>query len=861
MPSFKRWPRILAASLAALVVLIAVGLLILDSFLLNKVRAQAQDLSRQWGRQIEVGGVSVTLLTGAGARVTGLKVGAAPGEELPLLEVPRLGVKVALLRALFSGGRDVAVTSAEVEGLRLNVVRLPDGTTNVERLQKKMAESRPEPPPPAPGKAPAPSDLSFVRVDRAALLGARVALVDKSGAGSREVVVDHLDVEVKDLRAGRPLDLVVRAAVLAERQNVELRLHAAPLPPTLVPTPDRLVVKVEPVDLAPLAPFLPASVGLRAGRFQADIDAALGAAVPGGSGPTRVQGMAKATGLAFAGQQGGKALDAVFEAEIEGDAEKGNLRIGKLRLDFGPAGLSGRGGATGLTGGSPRLEGLEIVSHDLDPALLALYYPPLRDLASRVAGPIALSLRGSGTAAQQALELRVDLTPVRLSFPNSLAKAAGAKASIVAHLGGAGSGALRFDADVDLAGVDLRPGDSVNKAPGDRLQIMLAGTRRAAAEAKQTTELARVELLLPGGDAVAGKGSATLAGAPGKPTTTFEAELTSSHLDLDRLLMPTPPKKEGSKGPDSKPLRAKAPESKPLDPKAFAGLSGKATVRIGLLRVKKADLRDVQVQIKMQEDEVIVEQGRCGVFGGEAQADGTRLKLAHPAEPFHLAGQAKGVDAAAAVGFFTPQKVLSGRFDGRVDLAGGGPTKGDLTDSLVGTLGGNILGGAFHGKDLVAGVSGPLAKVLPMGLAAKEGKGGATSLGKELPFALKLKNGVAQFEKPLQIARPEANVTVSGGFRLDGSLDLSGTVALSPDTVASITGGRARPQAPIPVTFRLTGPAWSPTLGDLGLAPAVQAIVKEAGTAALGKAIGAPAKDAGKKLEDEAKKGLRGLFR
>ncbi len=146
-------------------------------------------------------------------------------------------------------------------------------------------------------------------------------------------------------------------------------------------------------------------------------------------------------------------------------------------------------------------------------------------------------------------------------------------------------------------------------------------------------------------------------------------------------------------------------------------------------------------------------------------------------------------------------------------------------------------------------------------------KGGTTALGKELPFQLEFKDGRAELSKPIRIARPDAEVTLSGGFRLDGALDMLATVALSPQTVASITGGRARPSAPIPVSFRLSGPAWSPVLSDMALQPAVTAILKEAGSAALGKAIGVPggtpertAQEAQKKAADEARKRIESLF-
>lgn len=859
-PARKRWPIVLGAVAAGLAALLAVGLLVLDSVLTSKARVQAAALSTRLGRPVEVDGVAVKLLGGLGVRVSGVRVGAGPDEGLALLEVGRLEVRAALLPALFSAGKNVEVRSAEVEGLRVNVVRLADGTTNVERLQRKLAETAAAEAPKAPAEAEAgPRDLSFVRVDRAALQGARIAFVDRSGSGAKEISIQDLDVTVTDLRAGRPLDVLIRAAVLAASRNLELRLHAAPLPATLVPSFETVTLRVEPIDLAPLAPFVPASVGLRGGRLEASLDAALGAAVAGGSGPTRVKGGFKATGLAFAGQEGGQALDAALDADIEGDAVKGDVRIGRLRLDVGPAGIVGQGRATGLAGDSPRIEGLSIVSHGLDPERLAAYYPPLRkSLGGRASGPIGVAVRGSGTGAQQALDLEVDLTPVRLDLPGTLAKAAGARMTLTARALGAAASALRFDARADLSGIDLRPGGQIAKAPGERLALMLAGSRRASPK-EETLEISKVEILLPQ-DAVSGKATVVRGGAPGSQTLRFDADLASARLDLDRLLLPTRKEaKEAGKG------AAKAKDDRPLDPKAFAGLSGQATVRIGQLRVGKVDARDVVARIQVKGDDVVVEKGDASALGGTVSAAGTRMRLAHPNEPFQAKLQAKGVELEQALAPFTSRKVLSGKFDGDVDLSGGGRDTADLVKTLVGLLAGKVQDGAFHGKDLVAGVAGPLARALPFG--GKEMKGGTTSLGKELPFKLEFKEGRAQLSKPIRIARPDAELTLSGGFRLDGTLDMPVTVALSPQTVASLTGGRARPTAPVPVSFRLAGPAWSPTLSEMDLKPAVSAILKEAGSAALGKALGVPgaspegkAQDVKKKAGDEVKKRLEGLF-
>src|SRR2546421_380033 len=395
-PRRKKWPRVVGIVLGVIVIAVVVASFVLDSVLTKKAHEQAAQLSQQLGRPVTIGSVSTKVLTGLGATVSGVSVGPAAGEGLPLAELKRADVRVGLLRAIFSLGKDIVVRSAEVDGLHVNVIKFADGTTNLDRLQQRLAEVNPKKPEPAEEKKQ--SDLSYLRVDHAALRDARIAPVDRSGRSQRELAIQHLDVKVDDLRAGKALDVVVTAAVLADQKNFELRLHAAPLPPSLVPTPERITLKVQPIDLSPLAPFVPKDVGLQAGQFDANLEAQLGAAVGGGKGPTSVQGTMRATGLKFAGAEGGKALDVVLDSDLKGDAEKGDLQISKLRLDLGPAGIIGQGRASGLKTPTPKIEGLEIRSHDFDPARLAAYYPPLsKQLGGQIARPIGLLVHAVGT--------------------------------------------------------------------------------------------------------------------------------------------------------------------------------------------------------------------------------------------------------------------------------------------------------------------------------------------------------------------------------------------------------------------------------------------------------------------------------
>lgn len=844
--------RIALIVVAVLVLGVFAGLQVLDSVLTAKAQAQAETLTAQLHRPVRIGSVATKLLTGLGVRVSEVSIGAGPGEELPLLTLKRVEVKVALLKALFSGGKDVDVRSAEIQGLTVNVIKLPDGTTNLERLQQELAaqakaDARPEANPAAKKE----SDLSFLRVDHAELSEGRIAFVDRSGKSERDLAISHLDLRLDDLRAGQPLEVVLKAAVLGEQQNFELHLKAAPLPKSLVPTPETISLKVSPLDLAPLGPFAGKAVGLEAGKLDADFSAQLGAAVPGGTGPTKLLGVVHALGLRFAGADGGKPLDVVLDVDVKGDAAQGDVQIDKLRLDFGPAGFSGHGSAKGLSTPAPQIEGLEIVSHDLDPAKLTALYPPLRKLLNgEIAGPVGISLHAAGGKEAQALELKIDLTPVRLAVPKALTKTAGAAMTLTAHVRGAAAtgGPLRFDLQAELRGVDLRPGGSLNKAPDEALDLLVQGTRTANAKAaEQRIELENVKLHLLG-DAIDGKGFVELKGAGAKKTTQFGLQLASAHLDLDKLLLPSQKEEK---------------EEAPLDPKTFAGLSGTAELRIDALRLKlgtaRADFKNILASVKVTEDEAFVEKAQLEAFNGLISAAGTKLKLAHPKEPFAAKLTLKGIDLASAAQMATTKKVIGGRFSGDIDLTGGGQEKAELAKTLAGALAGHLLDGVFYGKDLIASVSGPLAKALPFGLAGKTGEGGSTSLGKDLPVGLTFDKGVARLKAPLVVSTAQGQLSFTGGIRVDGELDLPGTISLSPQTISELTGGKLKPSAPVPVGLRLTGPATSPNVTDLDLKGAVSTLLKDGGAALLGKALGtdkaqAAVEDRARQVEADAKK-------
>ncbi len=116
-----------------------------------------------------------------------------------------------------------------------------------------------------------------------------------------------------------------------------------------------------------------------------------------------------------------------------------------------------------------------------------------------------------------------------------------------------------------------------------------------------------------------------------------------------------------------------------------------------------------------------------------------------------------------------------------------------------------------------------------------------TDLGKDVPFGITIQDGWARLKQPLKASTPQAEMSFSGGVRLDGTLDMPGTVGLTPATVQQITGGRVKLSTNVPIGLRLVGPVTNPSITDLDVKGAVEAIVKSAGSSLISGVLGGSA--------------------
>ncbi len=159
-------------------------------------------------------------------------------------------------------------------------------------------------------------------------------------------------------------------------------------------------------------------------------------------------------------------------------------------------------------------------------------------------------------------------------------------------------------------------------------------------------------------------------------------------------------------------------------------------------------------------------------------ADGTTVHLGPLPEkrPFEAKVVMQEVDVASMLATRTPKKVMTGKFNGNVDLQGVGYTPDKLKETLLGAINGNLEDSHLPGSGRLSARSPSRWPRRCRSRPRRCKSGDVTSMGENLPFGVEIKNGVAQLEKPITWTRPEAAMRFEGGIRLDGVLDLTGTV-------------------------------------------------------------------------------------
>jgi uncharacterized protein involved in outer membrane biogenesis len=258
-------PGVLVLALIAVAIFALVNL---DSYLERNEAWLAERAADAIGRPVSFEGIAVSLRGGLGARVTGLRVGDDPAfSDRPFLRADAVRVRMAVLPALLG---TYELRSIILERPELTIIHTARGY-NVESL------GRGEPAPPAAARLtlPAPpfskGEVGVdppgtrestdwpggttvaeaaqqapppVHIDALVINGGTVHFIDRTASPPTSIETRRLDLRATGLRAGTPVAVDLRAAVLgADERN----LHASG---TVGPVGASLAAHALPMDLA-----------------------------------------------------------------------------------------------------------------------------------------------------------------------------------------------------------------------------------------------------------------------------------------------------------------------------------------------------------------------------------------------------------------------------------------------------------------------------------------------------------------------------------------------------------------------------------------------------------------------------------
>ncbi len=428
---------------------------------LNRHKGEILELlGRYTERRVDFERVDLTVLTGIGARVRGLRVSDDPAfSRGDFLDIGEARVKVALLPLL--AGR-IEMKELAFVGPRVSLVRDERGVYNFASLLRPRLK-RP------PGERKGAGALPMV------LLGAGLVIRDggvvfvdrKKGPSARPVTVGGLDLETDRIDAGRSVGFKLSASLLGEKdRNLKVRGKAGPMEVAgekgLVPF--SLEAVLDPVRLGSLPLGKKPLAGVARVRMEAE--GALG-------GPIRARLRGDLSGAAVAEKGRGASGAWAFGLAYEPDRDTltvtgGTLGLGRDTIAF--------------SGGVDRLRttpyvNATVASRRIEPGPLLAQLGLMSGSAPGglgLAGPASFRLSVTGTRDALRMEAQADMAPMALRFANLLDKPARTSLAASARIAGAGGAFDVGDLEVRLGPVDARGSGRLSRQPqGWRLALDL----------------------------------------------------------------------------------------------------------------------------------------------------------------------------------------------------------------------------------------------------------------------------------------------------------------------------------------------------------------------------------------------------
>ncbi|GAB4281761.1 MAG: hypothetical protein Kow0092_36950 [Deferrisomatales bacterium] len=332
----------------------------------------------------------------AGAGVTGLHLDGldvrAEGAPEPLVAAEALRIRWNLW-ALVTG--KVEVDEVRLVEPRIHLVRLPDGSLDIDDLLGGGPAEGEAPPAAAPGEGPGVEvAVALISMERG-----RISFEDRTRTPARTYVLDEIASRVTELSLDRPFRYELTATLpLAEAGRFSAE---GTVDPATRDVAARL--RVEGFDLPALNREIEGATRFSGGTLGADFQVELG-----GGRRAAVEGEVRIDGLALAaGSATGQPADLSVELAAAADLPAGTAELTRLDLQVAGQRAHAEGRASGL-GARPRLD-VKITSEELRVDPLTALLPPAPEGTAVPAEPTA----AAGPAAVP-LDLFGDLAVGRL---------------------------------------------------------------------------------------------------------------------------------------------------------------------------------------------------------------------------------------------------------------------------------------------------------------------------------------------------------------------------------------------------------------------------------------------------------------
>jgi AsmA protein len=701
--------------------------------------------------------------------------------------------------------KQVVVDQVRIDGLRANIKRFKDGTSNFDDLLAKDE---------SPGQQPSGGEQQQVRLDIDSVNITNAGLLYDDQQQGRKFEIANLDLQTGKIANGVPSKASLSADVKGNNPAIDARI-ALNTGFTIDLDKQHFVLKGADADIK--------------GKLLDFTDLALKAGGDADLKPADKRFVLDGVRLALTGKRAGQPVDVKFEAPklaITDTQVAGGKLHGEAKLVEGPRTIMVNFSAPSFEG-SP--QAFKVPALSLDVAI--------KDAALDAKANIAGSFTG-------------DIDKLLFASPQIKLALSGKQGETALD----GSLTTPFSANMKTRQIELSNIAAAFNLPnpgGGSLKFNAGGNARADLGKETVSAALKGKLDESAFDAKLGLNKFSPA------AYTFDIDI--DRLDADRYKS-KPPAAAQKATPAGK--KAEAPE-KPIDLSGLKDLNANGSMRIGALKVQNIKASNVRVDLRAGGGKIEVSPLAANLYGGSV--NGSMSATASNAPRFAVRQNLVGIHVGPLLKDAIGKEPIEGRGNIQLDVATQGGTVTQLKKGLNGTARMELRDGAVRGINVAQAIRSAKAKIGEIRGDEASQAGTASTAEKtdfsEMTASFRIVNGVAHNDD-LNIKSPLIRVTGSGDINLaEDRLDY-----VAKATVVSTLQGQGGPELQsmkgLTVPVRLSGPfnalGWKVDFKGMASELAKQKVdeKKEELKSQAQKAL----EGQRSKSRDQIKEGLKGLF-